>query len=553
MAAFIQFHCPHCGRSIKVKPHLSGRGGKCPECMQGIRVPELTSAPPPASTAPPPPPLNPLKDQARSKAQQFLKASQEATSKLPKEASASPASFEDTTLVPPEELLKSKKQNLRIANEESTGDKTPVYTSDATPIEPPFATAIPKSASPVTRVQYKKDFESDKDFLESADFHQKAKTPPPVQERQAAQEDEELRLDLLEASKLKNKNQKLEERSETYVPGVEEERSETYVPGVEEKRSETYVPGVEEERSETYVANKENASPSGKPTFKDSEVFNLSRSSSEKKGKTGDQTEVPSNFTEERLERALEEEDLEPQKPTTRSLKIAPIEDRFSTSTTRLNPQREILLTGTDRILAFMPVLGVFYGIYLIFRQVYNKGRHILVRSLITTLICFILFLIPILWSLAAWSKTYQCQNNLRAVGCGLLQYSLMFGNYEYPSVSGSAFFTCLQKDGFIHENSHLLCPGQSLFFSSTSEEVTPTACGYLGRKNADPLFKIPRIFQKERETVIGGDKTHPSRIHARQVNVLYLDNHVEMYKAFHSLLGGPHHPFEGILQVLGP
>ena len=48
----IQFDCPHCRKTLRVKDEFAGQHGKCPHCQNVTTVP-LRSAPPPAPAAAP--------------------------------------------------------------------------------------------------------------------------------------------------------------------------------------------------------------------------------------------------------------------------------------------------------------------------------------------------------------------------------------------------------------------------------------------------------------------------------------------------------------------
>lgn len=520
MQDFIQFQCQSCGKGLKVKSGLAGRAVKCPSCSLSLKIPSMLSSAIPVQKT-------------------------------------TPAPKEEEDLIRPDELLKVKQKRPSSA---SSASSTPTNTNNDTDVgEPdPFLQKTPPPSSankmPGKRLETRIGIRVPKKKEEDTFI---GKPRPLAQEKE-------------ESDSLREETPVYDEDFlEQFPSPKKKDLEDTFLGGFPKKLENKDIPesvdtDIMEEMEETYTGlpkkiNLEALKRKEEEKKRQKEASSVKKSSPKL---VSPPTEVTlgdsptTEFLEEEIKKEIEQVRPQPQKhPTNRSIRIAENTSDEIPRPVSHNPLPYFgeRLTFFDKCLAYFPLLGVFYGAYLIVSRFYERGRFVLIRSLILTLITLILVLLPLLWYLSALNSVYTCQNNLRALGTGMLQYSIMFGDYEYPMKSGSEFLTVLQTYSLVPNSLYLYCPGtKSYYYATSNERVSPSSCGYLGRKNSQKGFYIPRFSGNESEIVIAADKTHPSDVHGSQINVLFLDNHIETFNAFSEELGGRLNPYGGILESLG-
>ncbi|MEK7486944.1 MAG: hypothetical protein AABZ60_21675 [Planctomycetota bacterium] len=551
MSDIIQFQCESCGRGIRAKITRAGASVKCPGCAKPVTVPRVG-----ISVSGKAKKENAGNEENLIRPEELLKMKQKRPGSLPPSSPPplglddTEVSFEKGTQIHVKPL--SKKSIELPSTQDSTyiGGLDPSTKLKKNPLKqsPSLKKNAPDAAKKGSEKEEKKVILEEPETKIAISTSLKAPDTYTGPESPQKKDEPSPATDMMEDTYTGLIPKKLKAPLDTYM-GNEREKPETQFEEDLETTSEF------EENPETTIDMEE--------TFTGLTPKKLSSSKKDRLTSASlpptKLSEVPtSNLPlEEKIDlRISAEQKVAKKPPTARTIKIADIPEKYPKPSTNRNPvysARGEMLTFTDFVMAYVPIFGVFYGVYLLVVQRFaQRGRFILVRSLTITTISLILFLVPLLWYLRGLNSLYQCQNNLRALGCGISQYSAMFGNYEYPKMSGSAFFTSLQKYQLLSDHRYFFCPGTSAYaYASENQTVAPKEIGYLGRRNAEEAFRIPKIPENEAEILIGADKTHPSDVHGSQVNVLFLDSHIKTYPAFHEELGGRRSPFGGILEVL--
>ncbi|MCA9263726.1 MAG: hypothetical protein KDA60_07740 [Planctomycetales bacterium] len=109
-----------------------------------------------------------------------------------------------------------------------------------------------------------------------------------------------------------------------------------------------------------------------------------------------------------------------------------------------------------------------------------KRGGWNLVDMVVTAGICVaasFLFL-PTVVNSRQQARIAGCQNNMRTVGAGMVEYDSLFGRYPRPPLSGNwavAGFAAakLREDGFVTEDKFFVCAGSKL---ATEQARTPSA-----------------------------------------------------------------------------
>lgn len=200
-------------------------------------------------------------------------------------------------------------------------------------------------------------------------------------------------------------------------------------------------------------------------------------------------------------------------------------------------------VTNLDLFLMLVPLVGVTVSLVYFLQHFHLRGRFLLVRNLIVTLLFSIAMLIP-MWQKAKEIEMIQkCQIHLYKLGAAMELYTAF--HKKMPNVSGRDFLLCIVKEGLLVKGEEYLihCPYSSEyeeFVKSPPEDVqTIKDVGYLGRRNSAKDFMIENMKNSSWFIPVLADKKEPPDLHGNGVNVLFWDKHVECYDWKHSDLGG--------------
>lgn len=153
--------------------------------------------------------------------------------------------------------------------------------------------------------------------------------------------------------------------------------------------------------------------------------------------------------------------------------------------------------------------------------------------------------LLPVLNQVRAKAYSASCKNNLRSLGQAMHVYvdgQDLLGN-PYPEQDGANFLVHLYRADTIDQPGMYLCPAtldnNQLGKNFASPTLAEGDCSYSGRLNSIPgsYPGIQKSGIQPSKTSIAADDDQLEDNHLDEVNVLFLDGHVEEFPIGHTKL----------------